>query len=161
VEVQLERGRRLFRGTTKNVTRLSLDLSMLPADQPVNVELDGVKLEKIAWPKGRLWLQRKGDAWAEAKEPAATDKTPRRCGPFKEAFRNRMLFVYGTKGNAEENAWALAKARYDAETFWYRGNGSIDVIADRDFDPKAQLNRNVILYGHAESNAAWKALLGD
>ncbi len=23
-----------------------------------------------------------------------------------------------------KNAWALHKARYDAETFWYRGNGS-------------------------------------
>ena len=49
-----------------------------------------------------------------------------------------MLFVYGTRGTAEENAWALAKARYDAETFWYRGNGSVDVVPDTAFDPAAE-----------------------
>jgi hypothetical protein len=54
----------------------------------------------------------------------------------------------------------MAKARYDAETFWYRGNGSIDVVADTAFDPKAEPDRNVVLYGHQGSNAAWKHLLG-
>ena len=72
-----------------------------------------------------------------------------------------MLFVYGTRGTAEENAWALAKARFDAETFWYRGNGSVDVVADTAFDPQAERDRNVILYGNADTNAAWTALLGD
>ena len=71
-----------------------------------------------------------------------------------------MMFVYGTKGTAEENAWALAKSRYDAETFAYRGNGSIDVVADTEFEPEAEPDRNVILYGNADTNAAWAALLG-
>ena len=69
--------------------------------------------------------------------------------------------VYGTHGTAEENAWALQKARFDAEQFWYRGNGSIDVIPDSAFDAKADRDRNVILYGNADSNAAWKMLLAD
>jgi hypothetical protein len=54
----------------------------------------------------------------------------------------------------------MAKARYDAETFWYRGNGSMDVVADTAFDPKAEPDRNVVLYGHQGMNAAWKTLLG-
>ena len=70
------------------------------------------------------------------------------------------MLVYGTGGNDEENAWAAAKARYDAEVFWYQGNGSVDVIADTAFDLKADLDRNVILYGHADMNAAWQPLLG-
>ncbi|MEW4451123.1 hypothetical protein AB1L30_00355, partial [Bremerella sp. JC817] len=82
-------------------------------------------------------------------------------GAFKDAFRHRVVLVYGTVGSEEENAWALARARYDAETFGYRGNGSIDVIPDTAFDPAADPDRNVVLYGHADSNAAWSGLLGD
>jgi hypothetical protein len=88
-------------------------------------------------------------------------KGPERYGPFKDAFRHRMVFVYGTKGTAAENAWALAKARMDAETFWYRGNGSIDVIPDTAFNPNSEPDRSVILYGNADSNDAWPALLSD
>src|SRR5262249_46767066 len=69
--------------------------------------------------------------------------------------------VYGTGGTVEENAWAYAKARYDAEQFWYRGNGSIELVADREFDAATERDRGVILYGSAETNAAWSALLGD
>ena len=73
--------------------------------------------------------------------------------------------VHGTRGTAAENAWALGRARYDAELFWYRGNGSVDLVADSAFlDParKAEFqDRGVIVYGHAESNAAWPTLLAD
>jgi hypothetical protein len=72
-----------------------------------------------------------------------------------------MLFVYGTRGTPAENAWALAKARYDAENFGYRGNGSVDVVADTAFDPTQERDRNVIVYGSADTHAAWRALLGD
>jgi dienelactone hydrolase len=153
---------RRFRGETDNVARLALDLDALTPGDPLTVELDGQRLDKFPWPdKGRLWLKRTGDKWAASAEPAKSLKGPDRYGPFKEAFRNHMVFVYGTKGTKEENAWAYDKARFDAETFWYRGNGSVDVVADADFDADKQRDRNVILYGHAESNAAWKALLGD
>jgi hypothetical protein len=72
-----------------------------------------------------------------------------------------MIFVYGTQGTREENAWACDKARYDAETFWYRGNGSVEVIADVAFLPEAAAGRSVIIYGNANTNAAWPRLLGD
>jgi dienelactone hydrolase len=88
-------------------------------------------------------------------------KGPARNGPFKDAFRHRMIFVYGTKGTAEENAWALAKARFDAETFWYRGNGSVDVMPDTAFDAQKEPDRGVVLYGNADSNGAWPALLSN
>jgi pimeloyl-ACP methyl ester carboxylesterase len=162
VEITCDPDKRRFSGKTENVARLALDLGPLKPGQPLAVELDGQKVEKIDWPqKERLWLTRQGDRWSVADEPAPSLKGPRRYGPFKDAFRNRMLFVYGTKGTKEENAWALARARYDAETFWYRGNGSVDVVADADAAVTADLDRNVILYGNADTNAAWPALLGD
>jgi hypothetical protein len=108
-----------------------------------------------------LWLARVGERWAVTSEPSPSLKGPQRCGPFKEAFRNRMQFVYGTTGTPVENAWAFAKARYDAECFWYRGNGSVDLLPDATFVATADPDRNVILYGNAETNAAWQALLAD
>jgi len=162
VDIACDPGKRRFVGTTDNVARLALDLAPLKPGEALGVELDGQKLQKIDWPaQGRLWLVRDGEKWAVAKEPAAALKGPHRYGPFKDAFRNRMLFVYGTAGTKEENAWSLARARYDAETFWYRGNGSVDVVPDTDAALTADRDRNVILYGNAESNKAWPVLLGD
>lgn len=43
--------------------------------------------------------------------------------------------------------------------FCTRGNGSIDVIADKDFIPSAYADRNVVLYGNASNNKAWNKLL--
>ena len=59
----------------------------------------------------------------------------------------------------EENKWAFNKARYDAEKFWYQGNGSIDVIADVDFNVTAEPDRSIIIYGNRKTNAAWNSLL--
>ena len=110
---------------------------------------------------GRRSGSRVKAATGSGRPPVAALKGPERSGPFRDAFRNRVQLVYGTRGTAEENAWALARARFDAETFWYRGNGSIDVVPDTAFDPRSEPDRNVVLYGHAGSNAAWPALLGD
>ncbi len=152
-----------FAGTTDNVARLAFDLDVLQGPSPVSVELDGQRLPDISWPnaQSRLWLERRNGAWAVASDPSPDLKGSRRYGTFKEAFRNRPIFVFGTKGTAEENAWAFDKARYDAEKLWYQGNGSIDVVRDVDFDPAAEPDRNVILYGNSATNAAWETLLSD
>jgi pimeloyl-ACP methyl ester carboxylesterase len=162
IHLQYDPKGRRFSGSTTNVARLALDLAHLKAGEPVQLELDGQKLENVPWPAPtpRLWLQRDGERWSLIKQPPAALKGPHRYGPFKEAFRNHLVFVYGTRGTAAENAWAFAKARFDAETFWYRGNGSVDVIPDSAFDPRKEPDRSVILYGHADQNTAWKALLG-
>lgn len=155
--------KRAFSGDTENVAVLSLDLAHLKAGEPVSVALDGDELEAVQWPAEgtHLWFARTGGTWKQVPKPPLAQKGPHRAGPFNDGFRNRMIFVYGTQGTPDENAWALAKARFDAETFWYRGNGSIDVVPDSAFDPKADPDRNVVLYGHAKLNAAWGPLLGE
>lgn len=80
-----------------------------------------------------------------------------------------MKFVYGTHGTPAENAWSLARARYDAEAFYYRGNASIELVADDEAlaqegtrnDREPHSGRNLILYGHADCNAAWVYLLAN
>jgi hypothetical protein len=162
VSVRCDPGRRRFVGTTTNVARLSLRLAPLRGEESLQVELDGQKLDGIPFPVARqLWLARVGERWLLIPPPSPALKGPERCGPFKQAFRHRMLFVYGTRGTPEENAWAFAKARFDAETFWYRGNGSIERVADTAFDASKDPDRSVILYGNAQTNAAWSSLLAD
>ena len=115
---------------------------------------------------GSIWLARTGGLWSLSQSPPPLSrKRPARQGPFKEAFRNRLILVWGTKGTPEENAWSLARARFDAETFWYRGNGSVDIVSDASLlEPGREQefrDRNVILYGHADHNAAWRVLFGE
>jgi len=181
VDIRLDPASRMFTGTTSNVARLSIDLSALsvprtkinrdgqtaditplPAGEPLRIALDGGTIEEIPWPESqRINLTRREGGWHPTTPASPQQKGPHRYGPFKDAFRRRMMFVYGTIGSDAENEWSFAKARFDAETFWYRGNGSIDVIADVDFDASEAPDRNVIVYGHARSNKAWAALLGD
>lgn len=163
VDVRWDPGKRRFVGTTANVTLLAFDLNPIAPGKPLRVELDGQTIDDIAWPTnaGAFWLQRVNGQWRIAFKLSPDMKGPQRNGPFKDAFRHHMIFVYGTKGSADENAWALAKARFDAESFWYRGNGSVDVVPDTAFDPRSQPDRGVIVYGNADSNGAWLSLLSN
>jgi hypothetical protein len=181
VTISLDAQARKFAGRTANVARLMLDLTelsapraretregtvdatVLPAGDPLTVELDQQTLENIPWPQAepRLWLRRDGETWLVISRPEPRRKGPHRYGPFKQAFRDRFMLVYGTRGTERQNALMYGKARYDAETFWYRGNGAVDVIPDVAFDPSQERDRNVILYGNADTNAAWAALLGE
>ena len=151
---------RRFTGTTSNVRRMALDVAHLEPGE-IALELDGQALAEIPRPEGaRLWLERDEAGWSVTPPPPPGWKGPHRAGPFKEAFQNRMLFVYGTAGSDEQDAWCLARARYDAEVFWYRGAGSVEIVADVDLQADRHGDRNVILYGNAATNAAWEALLG-
>jgi dienelactone hydrolase len=162
VDVRWDPGKRRFVGTTENVARLAFSLHHVKPGQQLKVELDGQTLDRIPWPNDpKLWLQNEGGQWRLAGRLSPALKGSHRYGPFKDAFRHHMIFVYGTKGTPEENAWAFNKARLDAESFWYRGNGSVDVIPDAAFNPGATPDRGVILYGNADSNGAWPALLAD
>lgn len=160
VRLRVDPGARRFVGTTGNVARLALDASMLEGAESVRVELDGQTIQAPLH-DGTVWLYRADGTWSAGEEPSPFLKGPHRNGPFKDAFRNRVLFVYGTRGTSEENAWAFGKARFDAEMFQYQGNGSVELRPDLEFDPAAEPDRNVILYGNAATNGAWRALLAD
>lgn len=160
VILRYDPGKRRFVGTTENVARLSLRLDHVASGAALTVEMDGTKLDNIPYPEMKqLWLTHAGSAWVVAKAPESGQKTPLCCGPFKEAFHHRVQFVYGTRGTPEENTWALTKARFDAEMYWYRGNASINVLPDTAFDADKDQDRNVILYGNADTNGAWAKLL--
>lgn len=185
VDLSLDAGAGRIEGTTENVARLALDPrgmrrtvtrtgaqggtveATAPAPgEPLSILLDGETVALVPESLDRpIYLSRLGGAWRLDDGPRPGRKGPHRDGPFKSAFGNRTLLVYATGGTEDENAWAFAKARFDAETFKYRGNGAFQVVSDRAFldapagSPLADPARNVVLYGNASTNAAWGALL--
>ncbi len=186
VDVRCDPGQRRIAGVTTNVARLWLGFPAIPPGPGVVVDLDGQKLAGLTLPAPAghaagsgpnpnpnpshgLCLVREAGRWQVGEYPPATMKQPARSGPFREVFRNRVVLAYGTQGTPAENAWALAKARYDAETFYYRGNASLELVADVDLVARQRGRQpgrageiglpNVVVYGHAEGNAAWAFLL--
>ncbi|MCB9893376.1 MAG: prolyl oligopeptidase family serine peptidase [Planctomycetes bacterium] len=150
-----------FEGTTENIARMSLDVAAAMSPKAgITLRLDGSELKDVAWPaNGRLTLRRADVGW-QVENPAPPDwKGPQRSGWLKNAFNHQFVMVYGTRGSAAENEWALAKARYDAEQWWYRGNGACDIIPDSEFSAAKYPDRGVILYGNADTNSGFGVLL--
>ena len=148
-------------GTTSNIKTIKFGLKDFGTGKKVTVLLDS--LNAITYTtKGAadsLVLVKSGRAWVISSMPSLSQKGPHRYGSFKEPFNKRMVFVYGTQGTAKENEWSLAKAKYDAEAWYYRGNGAVDVIADKDYSEGRYEGRNVIIYGNASTNSAYTRLL--
>lgn len=163
--IQLKRNKttKTITGTTGNVRVLKLDFTAFNINDLIKITLDGaepVEFTKTA-EQHSLLLLRENDKWLKAAVPNPYEKGPRRYGTFKDAFNNNMIYVYGTTGTKEENEWSLSKARYDAEVWYYRGNGAVDIISDKEFSPEKYKDRGVILYGNKNTNAAWKVVLSD
>ncbi len=140
-----------------NIQSITFNFSKLNFDQNPLLVLNG---QSVRCEKGMdITLDFIDGAWKQLDEMDSWMKNPVRSGSFKMAFDNEMLFVYTTQGSSEENEWYLNKARFDAETFLYRGNGSVDIIPDTSFNSELYLDRNVIIYGNAANNMAWDKLL--
>jgi predicted peptidase len=163
--IQLNRDKiaKQIKGTTKNCKIIKFDLSQFDNNTSINILLDGNTpiLYKTQSASDSIILELKNDQWVLSKMPGFHDKGPHRYGTFKDGFRNNMLFVYGTVGSTQENDWSLNKAKYDAETWYYRGNGSVDIIPDLEYKKNKYQDRGVILYGNKNTNAAWDILLND
>jgi poly(3-hydroxybutyrate) depolymerase len=167
-------------GTTQNVTELGLTVPLRFAETPITIELDGQTLtnrvdlaskhdpvlERKTSSSSEMRLIRTAENWGFAThEVVQRRKSPERSGSFKAAFTNSVILVYGTQGTENENQWSLAKARFDSETFWYRGNGSLETMSDLQYVDSLREGesdsgiRNVILYGNEDTNLAFSKLL--
>lgn len=150
-------------GKTENILLLQLALNEFGKNAEVSIQLDSLNIIHYTTTSDNdsIYLLKNNDAWSIAQKPGANDKNPLRYGTFKEAFNHNMIFVVGTNGNKEENETNLNKAFYDAESWYYRGNGAVDIITDKQYSPEKYNGRNVIVYGNANTNAAWNVLLKD
>jgi hypothetical protein len=98
--------------------------------------------------------------WNPAPPAGPAEKSPERCGPFKRAFDRRFVLVHGTKGDDAEDRELFERARHDLCVWWYRANGTPDLLSDVEALAADLRGRNVILYGNADTNAAWKQYVG-
>lgn len=163
VHLKRDLSARRIEGTTDNVASMRLYVDDFGSGRPLTLAIDGQELTTAPLADGKpssINLTRRDDKWALSPTELGRTKGPLLFGPFREAFNYGVTLVVGTHGSAEENAWALAKARYDSESFWYRGNGSLAVITDDEYESDAARYsaHNIVLYGHAEMNTAWSAL---
>ena len=124
---------------------------------PDTILIDNQKI--VTSSHAQLFLRKTDDHWETTMTPSKREKGPHRNGGFKDAFRNQVVFVYGTQGSEKENEWNKMKAMFDAETFGYRANGKIEVLRDVDFSAASFMDRNVIIYGNKDNNKAWDLLL--
>jgi dienelactone hydrolase len=145
-----------FKIDTKNVALIEVDLNQLN-DTVKSIQINGTDLGILN--KSSVFIEKINDEWAITSKPSLKEKGPHRNGGFKDAFKNNVVFVFGTNGTKAENEWYYNKARFDAETFWYRANGNIELIRDVDFNPEKYPNQNVIIYGNENNNTAWKKIL--
>jgi hypothetical protein len=117
-------------------------------------------VQKLSIPANQKAILSLNDGkWTVIDKVDPKQKYSGRYGGFKAAFDHQVVLVYATKGTAKENELYLNKARFDAETFYYRGNGSFDLIPDTDYSLQKYDGRNVVLYGNKNNNAAWNLLL--
>ena len=161
VTVKRDLEERTISGRTKNVSLLAFNIERFREADSITIELDNLNsfTGQISPQQTSLVLKKDKDRWIQGSLPPPSEKNPLRYGTLKYGMQQNMMFVYGTAGTEEENNWSYQKARYDAETWWYRGNGSVDILPDTAFDPHAEPDRSVILYGNRSSNAAWDPLL--
>ncbi len=143
--------------TTDNVQVMTLDLPRLNSDS-ASILVDQSEITVLPRQKP-ITLENKNDKWVVRKAPTGIEKRAGFSGPFKDVLDKRFVFVVGTIGNEWENAWALETAKYHAETFIMRGNGTVDIVLDKDFKPADFLGRNVILFGNHDGNKAWGQVL--
>jgi dienelactone hydrolase len=161
--VKLVRSKELksINGETENVSVLCLSLSRFSLGDTITITIDKQSFKQVVFALNQKLYLLKNDQWQVVSVPDKMQKGIIRNGTFKEPFNHNMVFVYGTAGTAEENAWAYGKACFDAETWYYRGNGAVDIVADIDFTSSAYPNRGLIIYGNSVTNKAWKKLLAN
>ncbi len=163
IQLQRNLSTNSIKGCTENIQLLKLALNEFSPGTTVSIMLDGTGsiLYKVKGNNDSIYLGKQSGNWSISEKPSGDQKGPDRYGTFKEAFNHNMIFVYGTKGTKEENEWSLNKARYDAEQWYYRGNGAVDMVTDQAFLKMNSVGRGVVLYGNKSTNAAWQSLLTD
>jgi hypothetical protein len=93
--------------------------------------------------------------WVRASPPAA----PR----FERVFERPFVLVHGTGGRLAEDLALYERARHDQSVWWYRTGAFPRLLSDADFltarDWSEVTRANVILYGNADTNAAWSRVV--
>jgi len=83
---------------------------------------------------------------------AGLRKTPRCCGPVREAICGPFLGVYGTSGTAEANARNKRTAEQFAQEWFAFTRSHTAIKADKDVTDAEKQTKNLFLFGEEQEN---------
>jgi hypothetical protein len=154
-----------IRVVTENVAALALyPEPWEPADAVWELRVDESRL-RIASPLPLLlektnsgWRTRRPDSPRGRRLLSLPEKG--RCHGLKAALLEPFLLVYGASGSPQETQASLDVARNLARIWWYRGNGDVRIVSDRDLLRQSPPLPRLVLIGNAASNRLL-ARLGD
>lgn len=149
---------------TENVRWLRLGPSVLPQVDVVELEVNGQSRGKQ--PRGvRGAMLISTTSEQEVAPSLVIPKAESNAqfglthGPLKNAFNNGFVLVHGTGGDLAMDRWARAKARFDADQWWYRGNGRAQVVSDTVINAGDMKLGGMICYGRTRPDAQITRLL--
>jgi hypothetical protein len=161
LEVDLDPGARTARARSGNVTAFSIAFEPFIELDPIVVEWEGQKIAvEPSRATGRFHLRRGPDGPMAGTPPPPGTKRPERAGPFPALLARRPLFVAGEGGDAEELAWARARARHDARIFEMLG-GAGEWLDEGAFQEALHGARSLIVYGRVRAGGPLPGLLRD
>jgi pimeloyl-ACP methyl ester carboxylesterase len=161
IQVKRDKDKKQIDIKTDNARMVKLLPTAFSKNEAFKVLIDGFEACSACKTDDKPLFFIKNQKWEESAAPSQNQRSSIRNGTFKEGFNHKMVFVYSTNGTKEENEATYQKAVLDAETWYYRGNGAMDIVADKDFTPSLYADRGVIIYGNATTNSAWKMLLAN
>jgi len=136
---------------TKNVKGFTLTppAGLVKLNQPLTLVVDGVRQEHkydankpVRWPLPDPVTALVDGTWPRHFGP----KTPQRCGPIKEAYRDPFLLVYGSDPDDEQ------KAQYFAREWYLYADGKPPIKAATEVTEADRQNYNLILFGTRATN---------
>ncbi len=153
--------------TTQNIARLTLRISDFRFQIPDSKSAIGnLKSEIAVDPKAPLAAmvngkQMKLEADTEGRfvvELAAVPATPLRkkpdlCGPIKDAFNRRFLYVYGTAGGKEAAERNRTLARQVQKEWHAFAKGIRNIVPDTAISEAEMARSNLVLFGTPKTNA--------
>ncbi len=140
-------GLRKFVIESKHVAAFELDSNVLYGKGAYTVEVNGKAVT----------TKELGNGWCRVELTPGVTNDQTICTGFKSVYKNHVTFVVTTSGSAADMEWSRNKARFDAEQLQYIGNGSVDVITDKELvtNKAAYDHRNLIFYGNHPIKPGW------
>ncbi len=149
---------------TENISRLTLHLTQeLMEPGEISLMINGQPLKHKFLGKESITIAKRGDRFKIGKSEKQSlfqkifpskeiRKTPEFFGPIKSAYFSPFILVYGTQGGSEAAESNLHRARVEAQNWWRRGNGYVEIIQDTEVIQEIIDNYNLILFGGPKTN---------
>ncbi len=150
----------IVRVHTKNVSRFVLNPppGLFPKRKtavPIMLWVNGVKTNKRYMPGETISWSEEALKVPEVGESFPGNKSPERCGPIANCYRNAFLLVYGTLKTDATDQKNAQRFRDEWQRF---ADGVPPVKADNEVTAHDRQQYNLILFGNRDSNSVIKEI---